>query len=239
MTPTPAARPTAGQLTRLLAALVAMSCLSQFYRVSNGVIAPELMRDLSMSPQQLGFAGGAFFITLLLAQIPVGIWFDRYGARITLTLLSVFAVAGAVMVSRATTPGELIFARTVIGLGCAANFMALVFVLSRWVEPARYTTVLSWGFALSNIGTIAAATPLAWASNTFGWRNTFLLLGVVSAMGAMTFWTVVRDRPPYSTEPASTPEPMRDGVGRPADSVADAWTWSGAWRCTRLPTLRS
>jgi MFS family permease len=208
----PDRRPTAGQLARILAALVTMSCLSQFYRVSNGVIAPELMRDLAMSPKQLGIAGGAFFITLLAAQIPVGIWFDRYGARITLTLLSVFAVIGAVMVARANSPQELIIARTVIGLGCAANFMALVFVLSRWVEPARYTTVLSWGFALSNLGTIAAATPLAWASSTVGWRSTFLLLAAISGLGALAYWVVVRDRPPNSTEPAAAPQPMREVI---------------------------
>jgi predicted MFS family arabinose efflux permease len=189
-------KPSAGDLARLLAALVTMSCLSQFYRVSNGVIAPELMRELQMSPQQLGLAGGAFFFTLLIAQIPVGIWFDRYGARITLTLLSVFAVIGAVMVAHAHSAGDLIVARAVIGLGCAANFMALVFVLSRWVEPARYTTVLSWGFALSNIGSIAAATPLAFAANSLGWRNTFLVLGAISALGACLFYAVVRDQPP-------------------------------------------
>lgn len=205
MTAAPLPTSTSRQLAGLLAALVTMSCLSQFYRVSNSVIAPELMRDLHMSPQQLGLAGGAFFFTLLIAQIPVGIWFDRYGARITLTLLSVFAVIGAVMVARATSAADLIIARTIIGLGCAANFMALVFVLSRWVEPARYTTVLSWGFALSNIGSIAAATPLAWAAATIGWRNTFLVLGAISAAGALVYYVVVRDQPPGT--PVVPPKP--------------------------------
>jgi predicted MFS family arabinose efflux permease len=189
-------KPNAGQLVGLLAALVVMSCLSQFYRVSNSVIAPELMRELGLTSEQLGLAGGAFFVTLLIAQVPVGIWFDRYGARITLTCLSVFSVAGAVMVSRATSANELIIARAIIGLGCAANFMALVFLLSRWVEPSRYTAVLATGFALSNIGTLAAATPLAWASATFGWRNTFLFLGLITGLGTAVFWMVVRDRPP-------------------------------------------
>lgn len=207
-------KPTSGQLALLLTALVTMSCLSQFYRVSNSVIAPELMRELGLSSEQLGLAGGAFFITLLIAQIPVGIWFDRYGARITLTLLSIFSVIGAIMVSRATSANELIIARTVIGLGCAANYMALVFLLSRWVEPSRYTAVLATGFALSNIGTLAAATPLAWAAATFGWRNTFLFLGLVTAIGTAQFWIVVRDRPPgYVSDPQkpnSLGEELRD-----------------------------
>ncbi|MBX7169326.1 MAG: MFS transporter, partial [Pirellulales bacterium] len=202
------ASPTTGQLLRVLVALVSMSCLSQFFRVSQGVIAPELMRELSMSPQELGFAGGAFFIMLLAMQIPVGIWFDRHGARVTQAALAIFIVACAVLVARAQSAGDLIVARTVMGLGCAASFMALVFVLSKWVEPARYTTVLSWGFGLSNIGTIAATAPMAWAASTIGWRNSFLCLAVISAAAAITFWTVVRDRPPGSTEPPARPEPL-------------------------------
>ena len=194
-------RPTTGQLASLMAALVTMSCLSQFYRVSNSVIAPELMRELGLTSEQLGLAGGAFFITLLIMQIPVGIWFDRYGARITLTLLSVFSVIGAILVSLATSANELIIARAVIGLGCAANFMALVFLLSRWVEPQRYTAMLAVGFALSNIGTLAAATPLAWAAATFGWRTTFLFLGLITALGTAVFWFVVQDYPPGRTAP--------------------------------------
>ncbi len=210
MSEAPAARPTTGQLVGLLAALIVMSCLSQFYRVSNSVIAPELMRELQLSSEQLGLAGGAFFITLLAAQIPVGIWFDRHGARITLTLLSVFSVGGAVLVARAGSAADLITARAVIGLGCAANFMAIVFLLSRWVEPARYTTTLAIAFGLSNIGTLAAATPLAWASAIFGWRATFLALAAVTAAGAAVFWLVVRDRPPGYVVPPSAPTKLTD-----------------------------
>ena len=45
----------------LLTLLIAVTCLSQFYRVSNSVIAPELVRDLDLSARQLGWAGSAFF----------------------------------------------------------------------------------------------------------------------------------------------------------------------------------
>lgn len=227
--------PTGGQLARLLLALVSMSCLSQFFRVSNGVIAPELMRDLDMSPQQLGFAGGAFFIMLLVMQIPVGIWFDRYGARVTQALLAVFTVIGAVLVSRAQSANDLIVARTIMGLGCAASFMALVFVLSKWVEPARYTTVLSWGFAMSNLGTIAATAPLAWATSTIGWRASFLWLAGISTAAAVTFWTIVRDRPPGSTEPPRAAEPMAAIVA----GLLQVWRTSGLVPVLAMHTFAS
>src|SRR5882762_1389708 len=67
----------------LIAMLAAVTSLSQFFRASGGVIAPELIRDLGLSPELLGLASGAFFIALGVAQIPVGMMFDRIGARRT------------------------------------------------------------------------------------------------------------------------------------------------------------
>ena len=55
----------------LVVLLIATTCLSQFYRVSNSVIAPELTRDLGLSARQLGWAGSAFFFALFAVQIAV------------------------------------------------------------------------------------------------------------------------------------------------------------------------
>ena len=67
----------------LLLLLIAITCLSQFYRVSNSVIAPDLMRDLHLDAREFGWAGSAFFLALFAVQLPVGLWFDRFGARRT------------------------------------------------------------------------------------------------------------------------------------------------------------
>ena len=77
--------------------LAATTILSQFFRASTSVIAPELIRDLSLSPEALGFASGSFFLALLLPQIFVGVLFDRIGPRITVSALSVLMVAGALL----------------------------------------------------------------------------------------------------------------------------------------------
>ena len=83
----------------LLLLLIAITCLSQFYRVSNSVIAPELTRDLGLSARQLGWAGSAFFFALFAVQVPVGMWFDRYGARRTVAALSVLAMLGSLWIA--------------------------------------------------------------------------------------------------------------------------------------------
>jgi len=43
-----------------IAVVVAVTALSLFYRSCLGVIAPELTRDLGLTPEDLGQANGAF-----------------------------------------------------------------------------------------------------------------------------------------------------------------------------------
>src|SRR5260370_7181468 len=103
----------------LMLLLVAVACLSQFYRVSNNVIAPELTRDLGLSARQLGWAGSAFFFALFAVQIPVGMWFDRYGARRTVAALSILAMVRALWIATPLDALHLIAPRAALALPCA------------------------------------------------------------------------------------------------------------------------
>ena len=213
----------------LLLLLIAVTCLSQFYRVSNSVIAPELTRDLDLSARQLGWAGSAFFFALFAVQIPVGMWFDRFGARRTVAALSLLAMLGSLWIARATDATDLIAGRTIVGVGCAASFMSVVFLCSRWFQPARLATTLSWVFAASNIGTLAAATPLAWIAGTVGWRHGFLGLAAITLLVAIGFYVFVRDRPPESVGPAPRNE-------TPAEILRGLWE---VWRTPGLGPVLS
>jgi MFS family permease len=180
----------------LLTMLAATTILSQFFRASTSVIAPELIRDLSLSPEALGFAGGSFFLALLLAQIFVGVLFDRIGARVTVSALSVLMVTGALLHAVAQSGQGLAAARFVVGLGCAASFMSAVVLISRWYPRHSWSTALSWVFALSQIGFFLAGLPLAAASEAIGWRACFVAMAVVAAAVGALFFILVRDHPP-------------------------------------------
>ena len=56
---------------RIVASLCAAFFVSQFYRSSTAVIAPELIRDMDLSAEALGGLTGVFFLTFAVAQIPV------------------------------------------------------------------------------------------------------------------------------------------------------------------------
>lgn len=196
----------AGAGLALLLMLVATTSLSQLFRASTNVIAPELIRDLSLSPEMLGFANACFFLALLAVQVPVGLLFDRIGARWTVGALAVLAVAGTLLHAAVTTGNGLAAARFLMGLGHGGSFMASVFLVSRWWPRQRWTTVISWVWAGSMLGIAAAGTPLALVAAHLGWRQAFLGLGVVSAAVGILFVVLVRDSPPGTPRTARAPE---------------------------------
>ena len=99
----------------------------------------------------------------------------------------------------------------------------MVCLCSRWSPPAQLATALSWVFAASNIGTLAAATPLAWIAATVGWRNGFVGLAAVTVLVAAAFYAVVRDRPP--DKPA--PPVRRESFGEIVRGLLEVWTTPG------------
>jgi predicted MFS family arabinose efflux permease len=139
-------------------------------------------------------------------------------------VVSLLAVAGAVWIAHAGDAAGLIAGRIVVGIGCAASFMSVVFLCARWFPPSRLSTVLSWVFAGSNIGTLAAATPLAWIAGAIGWRNGFLGLAALTLIIAVLFYVVVRDRPPGDTLPATHKESLGE-------------VFRGLWEVWRTPGL--
>ncbi len=190
----------------LLVMLMATTSLSQFFRASTNVIAPELIRDLTLSPEMLGFANACFFLALLAIQVPVGILFDRIGARWTVGALSVLAVAGALLHAIVATGNGLAIARFLLGLGHGGSFMASVFLVSRWWPRERWTSVISLVWAGSMLGIAAAGTPLAFIATWFGWRHAFIGLAIASAAIGLLFVLLVRDSPPGAATPPRAPE---------------------------------
>lgn len=180
----------------LLAALASTTILSQFFRSSTSVIGPELIRDLQLSSEALGFSNTAFFVALLIPQVMIGVLFDRIGPRVTVALLSVLMLIGAFLHAMAESGTGLIVARFITGLGCAGSFMSAVVLISRWYPRHSWTMALSWVFALSQIGFFLAGLPLAAVSEWIGWRVAFVGMGVAAALSGIIFFLLVRDYPP-------------------------------------------
>lgn len=179
----------------IFAALCAGFLASQFYRVSNAVIAPELMRTLDISAEEMGIVTGTFFLTFAAAQLPAGILLDRFGPRRTIPGFFIVAVVGSVVFAMAEDVTDLALGRGLIGVGCAAGLMGALVAIARWFPANRFAAMSSLLYTLGGVGFLLATTPLAWASATIGWRGAFWLMAAVTAVLSLLLYSVVRDAP--------------------------------------------
>ncbi len=169
--------------------------LSQFYRSSVAVISPWLIKELGLEAAQLGTMSAAFFYSFALTQIPIGIFLDRVGARWSMTLLSLLAVAGSLIFAFSESYLGLVSGRILLGMGMACNLMGTLKLLTVWFPVDRFATLTTLVVSIGTAGNLMASTPLVLISQAVGWRMSFVFFAAVNLALAIVFFLLVRDRP--------------------------------------------
>ncbi|MGB3387888.1 MAG: MFS transporter [Pseudaminobacter sp.] len=186
-----------------IAALAIGYVLSQFYRSFLAVLTPVLTAELGASKADLSEASGAFFLCFALSQFAIGVSLDRFGPRQTAgVLLAVCGGGGAFLFAVATKPWMVTVAMGLIGIGCAPVLMAALFIFARIYLPARFAVLASWMVAFGTAGNVIGASPLANASEAFGWRPVMVALAILTVLTAVATLVLVRD--PKQTESEQT-----------------------------------
>lgn len=176
-----------------IAALVLAYVLSQFYRAFLAVMSPVLTADLGVTAADLASASGWLFLAFAAMQIPIGVWLDRVGPRLTTGVLLALAAAGAVLFSQATGAMQIKLAMTLIGIGCAPVLMASYFIFARQFSAAAFSTLAALTLGVGTLGNVASSLPLSWAVTAFGWRETVLGIAAITGAAALVILFLVRD----------------------------------------------
>ncbi|MBW2430727.1 MAG: MFS transporter [Deltaproteobacteria bacterium] len=173
--------------------------LSQFYRVSNAVIAPLLIEDLSLDTKAIGLISASFFYAFALTQIPISLLLDKLGPRSMMTVLSMIGVVGAVIFSWADSLVIGAAGRALLGVGMACNLMGSYKLLTLWFSPRIFASLAGILVAIGSIGNMVATTPLVVLVEQMGWRSGFRLIAFINLFLTFIFFIIVRDRPPADT----------------------------------------
>ncbi|MDA9207757.1 MFS transporter [Octadecabacter sp.] len=191
--------------------------LSQFYRAFLAVLTPVLEADLGATSTDLATASGLWFIVFALMQIPVGAALDRVGPRITAAVLfAIGGAGGAFVFGVAQTPAHINVAMVLIGIGCSPILMASYYIFAKVYPPAAFATLAGVVIGVGSIGNLASSAPMAWAVETFGWRETMFGLAALTLGIAATLLVFVKD------------PPKADSVG-PKGSVIDVLKIKALW----------
>jgi predicted MFS family arabinose efflux permease len=168
--------------------------LSVFFRSNLAVLAPELSVELRATASDLGTLSGVWFFSFALAQVPVGVALDRWGPRLTVAVGLSIGVVGACLFAAAPSISTAIVAQILLGLACAPLFMATVVYIARNWARDRFLWVMGNVLAVSNLGAILAATPLAAMSEWLGWRGAMWGMAVATFLLALyVIFVVTKD----------------------------------------------
>jgi len=168
--------------------------MSYLFRAVNAIVEGELVRDIGLSPSELGLMTAAYLAAFALFQLPLGILLDRYGPRrVQAVLLSVAAI-GAVVFAFGQSALMLTVGRALIGLGVAGGLMGGFKSVVIWVSEPRRALANSFVMSAGAIGLLVATRPLQEATDMFGWRQVFLLLAGVTFLVALVIFFIVPEK---------------------------------------------
>jgi MFS family permease len=142
---------------------------------------PTIAADLHASTGDLQWFTDAYSLVLAAAILPAGLLGDRFGRKkVLLIALTLFGFSSAAC-AYATSTGELIAARAVLGIGAAAIFplsLSVIPVLFGPQERQRAITLMTSATFLSfPIGPIGPIGPIVggYLLDHFWWGSVFLI----------------------------------------------------------------
>src|SRR6266581_1483586 len=162
------------------------------------VALPALVRQTGATTTDLQWVVDAYNLTFAALLLAAGSLSDRLGRKgMLLAGLAVFGAA-SLAGSFATTVGQLIAARAVMGLGAAMMFPSTLSLLTN-VFTARRERALAIGVWGASAGVGIALGPIAggWLLERFWWGSIFLFMVPSAALVAvLAAWRVPGSRDP-------------------------------------------
>ncbi len=173
---------------RIFALFAFAYLLSAALRSVNAVLAPELTREFNLSASSLGLLSSVYFLGFMSAQLPLGVWLDRYGPRRVEAALLCVALAGIALFATAQSLSWLIVGRFLFGAGVSACLMAPYTGFRAWFRGPLNARLSSWMLTSGSLGMICSSLPVQWALPFLGWRNVFWVAFALVACAAVLLW---------------------------------------------------
>lgn len=166
----------------MITLLVIAVLINYVDRGNLALAAPLLAREWNISASRLGILLSAFFWTYVLLQVPVGWLVDRFSANSVLAAGFLAWSAATIFTGLARGFTALLAMRLLLGVGEAVIFPASSKVFAEYLpEKDRglanglLMAAIRWGTA---VGAFGGGLLMA----RFGWRTTFLLIGLAGLL---------------------------------------------------------
>jgi MFS family permease len=203
----------------ILATLYLLGFANLFLRQSFGVVAPELEREMALSPAVLSTIASSLFFAYAMMQVPTGMLLDRFGGRAVMSTMLVFTAIGTALFAAGGTAEMLILARVLMGIGTAGAFTGAFYVMANWLPADRFVTQTGALNSFAAVGNLCATAPLSALIVLIGWRQSYWLFAVCVAVLTLVLALVVRDAPEGHVPRATRKETFREVLAGAREAV--------------------
>lgn len=198
--------------------------ISYLDRSALSIAAPLITKELGLQPAQLGIVFSAFFVGYAAFCFVGGYASDRFGAKRVLggamTLWSVFCGLTAAV----SGIGSLLVVRAIFGIGEGPYAACTNKMVSGWFTPDKRTTAVGIANAGQQFGGAIAGPIVGFLALRFGWRVSFIAIGVLGVAWVLVWAFTVKDKPDANAAhgDAATGGRLADDMRAPVDGSAAA-----------------
>jgi ACS family glucarate transporter-like MFS transporter len=155
----------------------------------------DIIKDLNIDDQMMGWIFGIFALGYALFQVPSGWFADRYGPRKALTVVVSFWSTFTALTGAAFNAVSMLLMRFVFGVGEAGAFPGATRAFYRWLPVKERGIAQGINFSGSRIGAGISYFLMPIVIGLIGWRLTFVANGLVGILW-VTIWLLwFRDNP--------------------------------------------
>ncbi|MCP3712845.1 MFS transporter [Paraburkholderia sp. CNPSo 3274] len=178
---------------RILGLLAVGTMINYLDRTVLGIAAPQLTKELGINAALMGVVFSAFSWSYVVAQIPGGVFLDRFGSKFTywlsMTLWSMCTLAQGFI----SGVGALFACR--LGLGAAESpcFPTNSRVVATWF-PQSERAFATGTYTVGEYIGLAFFSPFLFAlMGAYGWRSLFYVVGGVGIVFGLVWWFLYRE----------------------------------------------
>lgn len=172
--------------------------MSHLYSLTLPLLITFLARDYGLDPVRLGIFISAFAVSAAVAQMPVGMFVDRHGARFILIAgLLLEALAIGAMAFSSSYPVLLLLAACA-GLGHSVFHPADYAVMMSSIAGSRIGRAFSLHTLCGEMGSAIAPALIAYLAMLWHWKIALITIaafGVITAIAVASQMHLLQDQP--------------------------------------------
>lgn len=180
---------------QVLAFLVSLSAITYIDRTCISLVGADMKRDLGIDNDAWGWVLSAFALSYTLFEVPTGAMGDLHGPRRILTRVVLWWSSFTALTGLAFNWLSLVIIRFLFGAGEAGAYPNAAIVVSRWFPRQETGGVQALIWTGGRLGGVLAPLMVIPLLIHFGWRISFLVMGVLGVVWALFWFRWFRDFP--------------------------------------------